>query len=201
MLKHVLLIAGMPGAGKTTRAEYFASRYDALIFSKDSFKEILFDDIGFKSADEKEKLDVASVELMLKAAELSLAGNKNVIIESNFMTRDKEYLREFEEKTGETIITLRMDCDMDVLYSRALERDGSISRHPAHSVADRYPAPEGEELVYSPLWTKEEYKYNVKVSGVQDFSYGTTFCLDTTDFSKMKLEEVTEELDKLFLGA
>ncbi len=197
-MKHVLLIAGMPGAGKTTQAEYFADRYDAVIFSKDSFKEILFDDIGFRSADEKEKLDIASIRLMLKAAELTLARKKNVIIESNFMTRDKEYLKEFEERTGEEITTLRMDCDIDVLYARALERDGSVSRHPAHSVADCYPPPEGEELVYSPLWTKEEYKYNVKVSGVQDFSYGTTFSLDTTDFEKMELDKVTRELDILF---
>ncbi|MBR0343441.1 MAG: AAA family ATPase [Oscillospiraceae bacterium] len=198
-MRHVLLIAGMPGAGKTTQAEFFAKRYDALIFSKDSFKEILFDEIGFKTADEKEQLDIASIKLMLKAAELSLSGNKNVIIESNFMTRDKKYLKEFEEKTGETITTLRMDCDMDVLYDRALARDGSSSRHPAHSVADHYPAPEGEELVYSPLWTKEEYKYNVKISGVQDFSYGTTFTIDTTDFIKIRLDEVAMELDKLFL--
>ena len=152
-----------------------------------------------KTADEKEQLDIASIKLMLKAAELSLSGNKNVIIESNFMTRDKKYLKEFEEKTGETITTLRMDCDMDVLYDRALARDGSSSRHPAHSVADHYPAPEGEELVYSPLWTKEEYKYNVKISGVQDFSYGTTFTIDTTDFIKIRLDEVAMELDKLFL--
>ena len=198
-MRHVLLIAGMPGAGKTTQAEFFAKRYDALIFSKDSFKEILFDEIGFKTADEKEQLDIASIKLMLKAAEISLAGNRNVIIESNFMTRDKKYLKEFEDKTGETITTLRMDCDMDVLYDRALARDSSSSRHPAHSVADRYPAPEGEELVYSPLWTKEEYKYNVKKSGVQDFSYGTTFTIDTTDFSKILLDEVAVELDKLFL--
>ena len=190
----------MPGAGKTTQAEFFAKRYDALIFSKDAFKEILFDDIGFRSSDEKEKLDVASIRLMLKAAEIALKGKKNVIVESNFMTRDKVYLREFEEKTGEKITTLRMDCDIDVLYDRALARDSSESRHPAHSVADCYPAPEGQELIYSPLWTKDEYKYNVKISGVQDFSYGDTFILDTTDFGKIRLEEVTEELDRLFLG-
>ena len=199
-MEHVLLIAGMPGAGKTTQAEYFAQRYDALIFSKDAFKEILFDDIGFRSADEKEKLDVASVRLMLKAAEIALKGGRNVIVESNFMTRDKAFLKEFEDRTGESITTLRMDCDMDVLYDRALARDGSTDRHPAHSVADCYPAPEGQELVYSPLWTKDEYKYNVRVSGVQDFSYGNTFVLDTTDFAALDLEEVTNELDRLFLG-
>ena len=194
----LLLIAGISGTGKTTIAKELSERYDAVIYSKDMFKEILFDTVGFRSAEEKDVLDKASILLMLKAAEAAVVMGKRVIMESNFMERDKAPLKEFEERTGDRIMTLKMTCDIDVLFERLVKRDGEVSRHPAHAIADRYPLPEGEKYVYSPLFTKEELIKVMGEMGVTDFTYGDTVYLDTTDFENMDRESVFRFLDERF---
>ena len=199
-MKRTLLIAGVSGTGKTSIAKVLSDRYKAPVYSKDMFKEILFDTVGFRSADEKDVLDRTGILLMLKAAEAAVLRGYSVILESNFMERDKKDIRMFEERTGSKVCTLKMNCDMDVLYGRLVKRDGEITRHPAHAIADRYPVPEGEEYVYSPLFTKEELISVMGELGVTDFSYGDTVTLDSSDFEKMDTERAITELDELLLG-
>ncbi|MBQ8995343.1 MAG: AAA family ATPase [Oscillospiraceae bacterium] len=195
----VLLIAGMPGAGKTVQAHYFSQRYRMPFFYKDMFKEILFDTVGFRNLEEKNALDLASMRQMLKAAAAVTETGHDVIIESNFMDSDRPELDHFVQETGQQIVTIRFDCDLDVIYDRCVARDMSSTRHPGHYLMDYYPPKDGVLPLYVPQCTREEYKEGSYDTGVISFEYGPTVSVDTTDFSKMDLEPATEFLDKYFL--
>ena len=61
---YCILVSGIPAAGKSTIAERISMQLQLPVFSKDRFKEILFDQIGFASRTEKVKLGTAAMNLM-----------------------------------------------------------------------------------------------------------------------------------------
>ena len=79
-----ILISGLPSTGKSTIALKISQQFNLPIYSKDSFKEVLFDTLGFSSRQEKVKLGIAATKLMYKAAEENMKANKMFILENNF---------------------------------------------------------------------------------------------------------------------
>lgn len=63
-MKRLLLITGDIAAGKTTFSNQLAQRYSVAVFQKDTIKEILGDNIGFRDREENKKLSNAAVQLM-----------------------------------------------------------------------------------------------------------------------------------------
>ena len=63
-------MTGIPAAGKSTMAKILAGKLKIPAISKDSIKEVLFDNVGFQSREEKVKLGVASMEIMYYAAKV-----------------------------------------------------------------------------------------------------------------------------------
>ena len=58
---YCILVAGMPASGKSTMAKAISEKWSLPLLSKDSIKELLYDNIGFGSREEKGKLGVASM--------------------------------------------------------------------------------------------------------------------------------------------
>ncbi|MBQ8465097.1 MAG: AAA family ATPase, partial [Alphaproteobacteria bacterium] len=57
----VILITGMPGAGKTTLVKELQKKYaNAVAVSVDLIQESLYDTLGFASPDERRKLKAAA---------------------------------------------------------------------------------------------------------------------------------------------
>ena len=46
---YCILVTGIPAAGKSTMAKYLAGHLSIPMISKDMIKELLFDNVGFKS--------------------------------------------------------------------------------------------------------------------------------------------------------
>ncbi len=65
---YCILVTGIPAAGKSTMAEVIAEELKLPVISKDTIKELLFDNVGFQSREEKVKLGIASMEIMYYAA-------------------------------------------------------------------------------------------------------------------------------------
>ena len=63
-MKRLLLITGDIAAGKTTFSNQLAQRYSVAVFQKDTIKEILGDNIGFRDREENRKLSNAAVQLI-----------------------------------------------------------------------------------------------------------------------------------------
>ena len=50
---YCILVTGIPAAGKSTMAEAVSERLKLPVISKDTVKELLFDNVGFHSREEK----------------------------------------------------------------------------------------------------------------------------------------------------
>ena len=65
---YCILITGIPASGKSTLASVLSDRLHIPMLSKDSIKELLFDDIGFHSRAEKVALGAAAQNVLYYAA-------------------------------------------------------------------------------------------------------------------------------------
>lgn len=65
---YCILVTGIPAAGKSTMAEAISERLKLPVISKDTIKELLFDNVGFQSRAEKVNLGIASMEIMYYVA-------------------------------------------------------------------------------------------------------------------------------------
>lgn len=50
---YCILVTGIPAAGKSTIADFLAEAFSIPGISKDKMKELLYDDVGFQSREEK----------------------------------------------------------------------------------------------------------------------------------------------------
>ncbi len=53
---YCILVTGIPASGKNTMAEVLSARLKLPVISKDTMKELLFDNVGFRSRREKVNL-------------------------------------------------------------------------------------------------------------------------------------------------
>ena len=81
---YCILVTGIPAAGKSTLAGRLADALALPLLQKDAIKEILFDDLGFRSREEKVKLGVASMDIMYHMAGRLMALGQPFILENNF---------------------------------------------------------------------------------------------------------------------
>ena len=65
---YCILVAGMPASGKSTIAGSISESLGIPMLSKDSIKEVLFDDLGFHSRAEKVQLGTAAMHILYYAA-------------------------------------------------------------------------------------------------------------------------------------
>ena len=86
----LVVVSGMPATGKSTLAEQLAERLGWPAFTKDTFKEILFDAAGHDAArfDEaaSDLIGTQFIALLLHLAETLVTARVNVVLEGNFRT-------------------------------------------------------------------------------------------------------------------
>ena len=93
-MKRLLLITGDIAAGKTTFSNQLAQRYSVAVFQKDTIKEILGDNIGFRDREENRKLSNAAVQLMAHLFWQIAQTGSDLILEANFHGSELEQLHE-----------------------------------------------------------------------------------------------------------
>ena len=176
----------MPGSGKSTFANEISHKFDIPVYSKDGFKEVLFDTLGFNSREEKVKLGIAATELMYSAAEELIKHNKMFILDNNFENTLTERLDILLDKYRYTAITVRLTGDPKVIYERFTYRDLNTNRHRGHVVNDRYPEKQGSKKANPTRKTYEQYLKDIKERGFSAFaSNGPVIDVDVTDLEKV----------------
>ena len=191
----ILIITGIPAAGKSTLAEALSMRLNLPVLSKDSIKERLFDTLGFTSREEKVRLGVAAQEMLYYAAEQMLKVRQPLILENNFEHASREGLLRLLVAYGIHPLTIRVTGDDRVIYERFVERDKSPERHRGHVVNDRYPEKEpGRE---APVISYEAFVDGIKCRGMADFNAGgPCLTVDATDWANVDIEAIADWVRK-----
>lgn len=194
---YCILVTGIPAAGKSTMAEVMSERLKLPVISKDTIKELLFDNVGFQSRAEKVNLGIASMEIMYYVAGQLMKAGQSFILENNFEYSSEYGIKNLMEKYQYSALTITLTGDYNVIYRRFLERQSSPDRHRGHVVNDCYP--EKEENTLKALKAKT-ISYENFVRGIEQRGFDA-FCIggrqikvDTTDFSKINMEELFSQI-------
>lgn len=153
----------------------------------------MFDDVGFRSREEKVKLGVASMNIMYYMAEQFMKCKQTFILENNFENISRDGLLEILDKYSYTAITLTLTGDYEKIYRRFVERNESPDRHRGHVVNDSYPEREPGHPVK--VIAFESLVNGIKKRGMDSFvANGPQIVVDTTDFRKVNYEKILQEI-------
>lgn len=193
----LILIAGLPATGKSGFAEYAGAALQLPLICKDSIKEILFDDVGFKCHDEKTHLNYASLHIMLYAAEQMLRCGKSVILENNFENYAKPELRRLIETYRCNVITVMFGGDVSVIYRRYVDRNADPGRHRGHVLSDCYPETDHSGRIPDPI-PLETFRDSFRERGMSTFDIGgKRIEVDTTDFSTVDYADIVRRIREM----
>ncbi len=191
---YCILVTGIPASGKSTMAAFLSESLGLPVISKDAIKELLFDDIGIQSREEKVRLGVASMNMMYYLAMQLMMHHQPFILENNFEHMSKEPLLEILEKYSYTAITVTLTGEYPKIYERFVERNSSPDRHRGHVVNDCYPEENPNRLI-API-PYEKYVNGIVNRGMDSFvANGPHIVVDTTDWNKVHREELIKEIE------
>ena len=188
---YCILVTGIPAAGKSTMAEAMSERLKLPVISKDTVKELLFDNVGFQSRAEKVKLGIASMEIMYYVAGQLMKAGQPFILENNFEYSSEHGMKNLLENYQYSALTIILTGDYKVIYQRFLERESSPDRHRGHVVNDCYPEKKESDLKTPNAKTVsyENFARGIEQRGFDVFCVdGRQIKVDTTDFSKVNME-------------
>jgi predicted kinase len=121
----LVVVAGLPGSGKTTLARPLAEELQLPLISKDTIKEALFDVLDTGDLEWSRKLGLASHRVMYAVA----AEGRGAVLESHFW-------RGLSEKDlsalDRPMVQVYCRCPVEIAADRYRKRVSSPDRHPGH---------------------------------------------------------------------
>lgn len=191
----LIMITGLPGSGKSSFCAYASRKLNLPVLEKDHYKEILFDDIGFKSREEKLKLGTAAMNIMYDHAQQLLKMGMSVIMDNNFENASLPGIKKLASETGCRLITVRFEDDIAAIHRRFLKRDKDPRRHRGHAVNTCYPETDGRDE-YVPMGL-EEFERKFRERGMMSFYPGGKLIRVNVDsFRNFSNEKVLSRLTK-----
>ena len=190
---YCILVTGIPAAGKSTMAAVLSEKFQIPVISKDSIKERLFDEIGFRSREEKVRLGFAAMKEMYYFAEQLMRQELPFILENNFENCSRPDLMQLLEAYDYQAITVTLTGDYETIYQRFIMRNSSPERHRGHVVNDCYPEQNPGQFV--PPISFELYAASNRERGMDSFcANGPHIVVDTTDFSRVNMERTVDHI-------
>lgn len=133
----VVLILGLPGAGKTTLAKKLARELSLPLIVKDDLKVILLDTYGWKDRETSMQAGGASYKLMDYVIVGQLRAGNSLVVESTFDPKyDDARFQSWQEKYGVRYVQVYCYADADTIRRRFKERAASDKRHVSHTEGD-----------------------------------------------------------------
>jgi predicted kinase len=176
---YVVIVTGPPASGKSTLAGKLAADLQIPLFSKDGFKETLFDSLGWEDRAWSRKLGVAGYHLLNYTVGVELAAGRSVMIEANFDPRvSSAALLDIYRRFPFHAVQIVCRAEVEVLKRRFLERDATGVRHPGHV----------DTQAFAELLESIQRSY-----GPLDLP-GTAFEVETNDLDAVDYEELRRKV-------
>lgn len=116
----LVIVGGVPGAGKSTVAELIADRLGAERLRSDEIRKELFDRPTYADR-ETERV----YETLRDRAADRLAEGQSVVLDATFADRaHRRAVAELAASAGATVRTVRVACEQSVLEERIARREG-----------------------------------------------------------------------------
>ncbi len=173
--RHLLVVSGHPGSGKTTVARPLAMALGWPLVSRDDLKELLFDHLGIGDREWSKALGAASYDLMDRTLGLLMETGAGVVAEANFSAAAARSLRALAQRWDYAVLEVCCSAPAPLLVARFNRRAHEGQRHAGHRDADNLPEQAARVAVpYQPL-------------GV-----GPVLRLDTTELPAVVLQRARE---------
>ena len=140
----LIIISGPPCAGKSTLATRLREELRWPLLAKDSFKELLFDGLGWSDRAWSKKLSQASYALLFNVAAEVLRAGQHCIIEGNFRWRENDGRFGSLLRPDLQVIQICCTAPLPVLVARLHGRIAAGQRHPGHLDGQTAAEVEGE---------------------------------------------------------
>ncbi|MFC3477428.1 AAA family ATPase [Halobacterium litoreum] len=119
----LVVVCGLPGAGKTTVAEHAVDALDATLFRTDVVRKDLFPDPEYT----REEMRAVYDELFSRAED-AVADGDAVVLDGTFKRREyRGRARRAAEELGVPFTLVRVACEEDVVRERIRARSGDAS--------------------------------------------------------------------------
>jgi predicted kinase len=127
----LIIVCGVPGAGKSTFALHMTDRWGAVSFASETFAEQLGDPARTESGDLSKEAILHAYAAMGAAVMHSLAANKLVVAVGSFRSaEERSRFRDIAANSGASVTTVRIDCSIDTAAKRIQSRRAIGERGP-----------------------------------------------------------------------
>lgn len=176
----LVVVSGPSCTGKTTLAKKLSEKFQLPLITKDSIKEIIFDNLGWSDREWSRKVGGTSNKLLVYFLDSMLTSKRPLIIESNFKPEfDTKPILEKVAKYGYFPIQIMCQCDGQVLFERFKKRSESGERHPGHCDQKNY----------------DEFKETLLKGKIEPMDIGgEVIIFDSTDFDNLDFETVIDKI-------
>jgi predicted kinase len=127
----LVIVTGMPAAGKTTLARGLAQDLELPLVAKDDIKEVLYDTLGVGDPDWSRRLGAATYALLFAFCRELLSAGQAAVAEANFFAGSHE--ADFAGLPPHCLVQIHCNAPLAVI----LERYAGRARHPGHVDRDR----------------------------------------------------------------
>ena len=171
----VVVVGGLPAAGKSTIARRIAGRFSLPLMGKDDFKDTLFDVLGWDDRAWSRTLGRASMILLYRFLEAQLRAGCSCVVESNFKPElATAKLLALMERYPFFPVQIHCVADGPVLMDRFKRRARLGVRHPGHDTID-----------------DEELREMLCSGGLPPLEIGGAFLeVETTTFEAIAYEDI-----------
>lgn len=182
----LIIMQGQLATGKTTLGKKLAADLRIPLFIRDESKERLYDTLpNLPSVRQWFKVEKLSWQELYDRVEGSIKNDKSLIIEGNFAGRQRKILRKLLA-SNVSVVEIYCQANGKVLTERFRQRSRSAGRHKGHR----------DSWWTLVLWTaviaaKLGWRYPPKLR-----LSSRTLIVDTSDFSKVRYDEIKAYIEK-----
>ncbi|MEP9405613.1 AAA family ATPase [Peribacillus frigoritolerans] len=201
MDKALILLAGLPGTGKTYLSNIINSKLGSFYnLSQDDLKEYYCDIYGYRNLEEKQKIEKIAWAKYYEIMEKQMQVGDNIMSDYPFSQKQKPHIQQLVDRYGYEIVTIRLIADLDILFERQKKRDLDPTRHLSHIVTSYK---KGDHLANRSnadnLLIYEEFINRCTTRGYDTFELGKLYEVDVSDYTKVNYSRLLEDIERGYI--